>query len=344
MIIRLLLTPIIAYSHYVFSGQNDNASVYQHQATHNNIPSYTMPYTHQKLHSLHSSSQHQRYIEPKVEKPLPSVPKWKKDGHRASAGEITQINNLYRHTNVHNKIPKSTFINIHLLYAPPLQVKNFSNKLQSDNIIEQSAIKQFISQYQQNINNSSDMIMDSMNFGISFSYGKRIGYDILKEWKIYLHQGRFVSNKTFHGANSTFDIAYNDGRNGVVIKYKNVEFIQRTMGVHYSIYKEFVDFLSDSHNATIRKVIPYVSAGIGVASQFAFLRLSNGGIGSGGISGGDTTAHNVFAFKPSFDISLGARYKITNRVFFDLRVSSFQAMQDINTKNLWGQSGVVFYF
>jgi hypothetical protein len=305
---------------------------------------YKQPITNQKNHSMLPTLKHTPYSSSAPEAYIPNAPYLKEDGRRATPAEIAFIKQYYRHVNVHDKIPEQNFVNFHFIYAPPLAVQNFAKKLKYKDKFEQEVINQFATQYKANVDNTSDLLMDSMNFGVTFSYGTRKNYDILTEWQVFLFQGRYIADKQFKGDATNFQVEYVDGEDEVSVSYQNVEFIQRTIGIHYNVYKEYLDLLKDSPNVTLKKIVPYFMAGIGLSSQFEFLRLSNGRLGMGGLTGGRTTKQNFFSIKPSFGVALGARYMITKTISFDTRVATLQVIPNINIRNFNLQVGARFYF
>ena len=84
--------------------------------------------------------------------------------------------------------------------------------------------------------------------------------------------------------------------------------------------------------------------GVGLASQFSFLRFSNGNLGFGGISGGLTTKQEVFDIQPSLQLGAGLRYRITEKINIDMRISTLQIFSDINTRQLNLHVGAKFFF
>ena len=290
-----------------------------------------------------SSSKHIPYIPLEQQTQEAQLPEFRHGNGRATPQEIAQIKQLYRHVNIHNKIEAVNFVNIHFMYVLPTSVEDFSEKLKGNNVLSQAAITSFETQYKKNVSNTDTIVLNNKNFGITGSYGKRIGYDLLTEWQVFFYQAKYVSDSQFKGAENIFKVSYMDGTNEVVMGYKNVEYIQRTFGVHYNLHKTFPDFFKESNNVTFRKLVPYFMIGAGVSSRFELLRMSNGVLGNGGQTGGATTKQDYFRIMPSFSVGIGTTYSFTQKVAMDFRFSTIQVIPNFNLKNFVFQVGGRFY-
>jgi len=290
-----------------------------------------------------SSSKHIPYTPTEHQTEETHLPEFKHGNAKATPAEVAQIKQLYRHVNIHNKIEAVNFVNMHFMYVLPTSVGSFSEKLKGDNILSQAAISLFETQYKSNVSNTDTIVLNNKNFGITGSYGKRIGYDLLTEWQVFFYQAKYVADSQFKGTENIFKVSYNDGTNDVVIGYQNVEYIQRTFGVHYNLHKTFPDFFKESNNVTFRKLVPYFMFGGGFSSQFQLLRISNGVLGNGGTTGGLTTKQDYFKIMPSFAVGIGTTYFVTKKVAMDFRFSTIQVVPNLNLKNFIFQIGGRFY-
>lgn len=317
-----------AYNSYLMSQQN----------TQNN--DYNNPYKYSQRNNF--EQQYIPYAPPPVveEVKLPEM----SASRRATKKEIMEIENLYRHATVTDKIPSTKFFKFSFIYVLPATVKDFTKKLESNSVFTESAIKAFETYYTTNVSNSGIITLNKRNFGVSFGYGKRIAYDVLSEVEAFFYQSGFIGDKQFLGKNTTFDMVFQENNQEITVQYNNVEYIQRTIGMHYNIYKEFPDLFRESTNVFFKKLVPYFKIGGGLTSRYHFLRLSQGILGNGGTRGGETTKQNYFNIRPSFGLGIGTTYQINDSLSTEFNLSTIQVVTDIQPKNFMVQMGFRYNF